>query len=196
MQVLDARDPNGTRSPFLERHLRAHHKQKHLIFLLNKVDLVPGWVAKRWLHALGQEYPTLAFHASITKPFGKGALLSLLRQMSRLKSDRKAIAVGFVGYPNVGKSSVINTLRTKKVRWGMLIQHSCCGMVPVVGCPRATHVGSEHEHCGGIAAVAACRPSAFLPRPFISRTRRFAFLRRSAPSRPSPARPRSGSTSR
>jgi nuclear GTP-binding protein len=27
----------------------------------------------------------------------------------------QAISVGFVGYPNVGKSSVINTLRTKKV---------------------------------------------------------------------------------
>jgi len=46
---------------------------------------------------------------------GKGSLLSLLRQLSRLRSDKKYISVGFVGYPNVGKSSVINTLRTKKV---------------------------------------------------------------------------------
>jgi ribosome biogenesis GTPase A len=36
-------------------------------------------------------------------------------QLSRLRSDKKYISVGFVGYPNVGKSSVINTLRTKKV---------------------------------------------------------------------------------
>ena len=72
-------------------------------------------MTKRWLAHLSQEYPTLAFHASINNPFGKGSLLSLLRQLARLRSDRKYISVGFVGYPNVGKSSVINTLRTKKV---------------------------------------------------------------------------------
>ena len=77
---------------------------------------VPAWVTKRWLGYLSKDFPTLAFHASITNPFGKGSLLSLLRQLSRLRSDKKYISVGFVGYPNVGKSSVINTLRTKKVR--------------------------------------------------------------------------------
>lgn len=77
---------------------------------------VPAWVTKRWLSYLSKEYPTLAFHASITNPFGKGSLLGLLRQLARLRSDKKYISVGFVGYPNVGKSSVINTLRTKKAR--------------------------------------------------------------------------------
>jgi nuclear GTP-binding protein len=38
-----------------------------------------------------------------------------LRQFARLKNDKQAISVGFVGYPNVGKSSVINTLRSKSV---------------------------------------------------------------------------------
>ena len=72
-------------------------------------------MTKRWLATLGKEYPTLAFHASVTNPFGKGSLLGVLRQLGRLHSDRKFVSVGFVGYPNVGKSSVINTLRTKKV---------------------------------------------------------------------------------
>ncbi|PNH08829.1 Nucleolar GTP-binding protein 2 [Tetrabaena socialis] len=115
VQVLDARDPNGTRCTFLEQHIRKHLRHKHIILLLNKCDLVPSWVTKRWLHFLSREFPVLAFHASITNPFGKGALLSLLRQLARLRSDKQAISVGFVGYPNVGKSSVINTLRTKKV---------------------------------------------------------------------------------
>lgn len=81
---------------------------------------VPAWVTKRWLGYLSKEYPCLAFHASITNPFGKGSLLSLLRQLSRLRTDKKYICVGFVGYPNVGKSSVINTLRTKKVNFSSL----------------------------------------------------------------------------
>jgi hypothetical protein len=89
-----------------------------LLFLLLLLPQVPAWVTKRWLHSLSREFPTLAFHASITNPFGKGALLSLLRQLARLRSDKQAISVGFIGYPNVGKSSVINALRTKKVGGG------------------------------------------------------------------------------
>lgn len=123
IQVLDARDPNGTRCKHLEQHLKKNARHKHLLLLLNKCDLVPAWVTKRWLHALSREYPTLAFHASITNPFGKGSLLSLLRQLARLRTDKQYISVGLVGYPNVGKSSVINTLRSKKV----------CNVAPIPG---------------------------------------------------------------
>ena len=37
--------------------------------------------------------------------------------------DKKQISVGFIGYPNVGKSSIINTLRRKKV----------CKTAPIAG---------------------------------------------------------------
>ena len=69
------------------------------------------------------EYPTIAFHASINNSFGKGSLIQLLRQFSKLHSDKKQISVGFVGYPNTGKSSIINTLRAKKV----------CNVAPIPG---------------------------------------------------------------
>lgn len=123
VQVIDARDPQGTRCHHLEKTLKEHHKHKHMILLLNKCDLVPAWATKGWLRVLSKEYPTLAFHASVNKSFGKGSLLSVLRQFARLKSDKQAISVGFVGYPNVGKSSVINTLRTKNV----------CKVAPIPG---------------------------------------------------------------
>ena len=117
IQVLDVRDPMGTRCYHLEQHLKkdAMKRHKHMILLLNKVDLVPAWVTKRWLHTLSREFPTIAFHASVSNPFGKGAVLSLLRQFSRLRMDKQNVSVGFVGYPNVGKSSVINALRAKRV---------------------------------------------------------------------------------
>lgn len=54
-------------------------------------------------------------HSSLTNPFGKGSLIELLRQYAKLHSDRKQISVGLIGYPNVGKSSVVNTLKKKKV---------------------------------------------------------------------------------
>ena len=40
-----------------------------------------------------------------------------------LHQDRKQISVGFIGYPNTGKSSIINTLRRKKV----------CQVAPIPG---------------------------------------------------------------
>lgn len=123
IQVLDARDPMGTRSKSIEVYLKKEKPWKHLIFVLNKCDLIPTWVTKRWVAVLSQEYPTLAFHASLTNSFGKGSLIQLLRQFGKLHTDKKQISVGFIGYPNVGKSSVINTLRSKKV----------CNVAPLAG---------------------------------------------------------------
>jgi hypothetical protein len=39
-QVLDARDPEGTRCRFIERHIKRNARHKHLLLLLNKCDLV------------------------------------------------------------------------------------------------------------------------------------------------------------
>lgn len=77
----------------------------------------------QWVRSLSQEHPTLAFHASLTNSFGKGSLITLLRQFSILHSSRKQISVGFIGYPNTGKSSIINTLRKKRV----------CTVAPIPG---------------------------------------------------------------
>ncbi|KAG5316647.1 NOG2 protein, partial [Pseudoatta argentina] len=123
LQILDARDPMGTRSPPVEKYLKTEKPYKHLIFILNKVDLVPTWVTQRWVAILSKEYPTVAFHASLTHPFGKGSLINLLRQFAKLHIDKKQISVGFIGYPNTGKSSIINTLRSKKV----------CKVAPIAG---------------------------------------------------------------
>lgn len=123
VQVLDARDPIGTRSPAIENYIRKEKQHKHMILLLNKCDLIPAWCTARWVKVLSREYPTLAFHASVTNSFGKGALIQLLLQFSRLHKDRKHITVGFIGYPNVGKSSIINTVRAKKV----------CNVAPIPG---------------------------------------------------------------
>ncbi|KAL0226002.1 hypothetical protein P9112_013326 [Eukaryota sp. TZLM1-RC] len=115
IQVLDARDPIGTRSQHLERMLkRPEHKHRHLVLLINKVDLVPVSCTRQYVKLFSSEYPCLAFKASVEKPFGKGSLVNLLRQFAKLHHDKPQISVGFVGYPNVGKSSVINALKGKK----------------------------------------------------------------------------------
>jgi len=123
IQVLDARDPEGTRCKHIEKYLKEKCPHKHLVLVLNKCDLVPVWSTKRWLFTLAKEYPVVAVHASVTKPFGKGTLIQLLRQFQNIHSDKQQISIGFVGYPNVGKSSIINMLRSKKV----------CKVAPIPG---------------------------------------------------------------
>lgn len=120
IQVLDARDPMGTRSQTIESYLKKEKSWKHLIFVLNKCDLIPTWVTvwnllfplwlqgvtfvmsslgtdffsqcpdqKRWVAVLSQDYPTLAFHASLTNSFGKGSLIQLLRQFGKVSTREK-----------------------------------------------------------------------------------------------------------
>jgi len=122
-EIIDARDPMGTRSYNVENHIKKNAPHKHIIFILNKCDLIPTWATAAWIKILSKEYPTLAFHASITNPFGKPALFQILRQFDALHKDKKNISVGFIGYPNVGKSSVINTLKKR----------ACCKAAPIPG---------------------------------------------------------------
>lgn len=49
VQILDARDPEGTRSKVLEEHLKKNSPHKHIVLILNKCDLVPVWVTSRWV---------------------------------------------------------------------------------------------------------------------------------------------------
>ncbi|KAM3172288.1 hypothetical protein ACTXT7_014849 [Hymenolepis weldensis] len=124
LYILDARDPMGTRSKYIEQYMKKEKPNKHFIFIINKVDLVPVWITKRWKKLLSMDYPTLVFYANLTKPLGKTALMGLLRQLAGLHAkDRQQISVGVIGYPNVGKSSIINALRSKKV----------CNVAPIAG---------------------------------------------------------------
>ncbi|TFY52638.1 hypothetical protein EVG20_g10469 [Dentipellis fragilis] len=123
LHVLDARDPLGTMCESVLEYIRKEKAHKQVVLIINKCDLVPNWVTARYVQHLTPRYPTIAFHASPNHSFGKGSLIQLLRQFSQLHADKKQISVGFIGYPNVGKSSVINTLKSGKV---------CC-VAPVPG---------------------------------------------------------------
>lgn len=45
IHVLDARDPLGTRCRSVEKYLKEEAPHKHLIFVMNKCDLVPTSIA-------------------------------------------------------------------------------------------------------------------------------------------------------
>lgn len=127
LYVIDARDPNGTRSRDIERQITAlDGGSKRLILILNKIDLVPPPVLKNWLVYLRRYFPTLPLRASNPAPNArtfdhkaltvKGTSETLLRALKTYASGRqlkRSISVGVVGYPNVGKSSVINALTSR-----------------------------------------------------------------------------------
>ena len=127
LYVLDARDPNGTRSRVIEREIiAADAGSKRLVIILNKIDLVPPVVLKAWLNYLRRYFPTLPLRASTPAPHArtfdhkaltiKGTSETLLRALKSYASSKqlkRSSTVGVIGYPNVGKSSVINALASR-----------------------------------------------------------------------------------
>ena len=93
LEVLDARNVPGTRCAHIENHLKKNASHKQLVIIINKCDLVPNWVTRNWVKILSTQFPTLAFHASVTNSFGKGALISLLRQFAKLHSVSMSLSL-------------------------------------------------------------------------------------------------------
>lgn len=122
LYVLDARDPDKTRSREVERQIMAD-PDKRLILILNKIDLVPPPVLKGWLTYLRRYFPTLPLkasnaapnsqsfdHKSLSEKGTSAALLNALKSFAHSKQLKRSVTVGVIGYPNVGKSSAINAL--------------------------------------------------------------------------------------
>ncbi|KAK6212916.1 hypothetical protein QIS74_08918 [Colletotrichum tabaci] len=124
LYVLDARDPESTRSRDVERSVMAAASGgKRLILVVNKIDLVPPKVLKDWLIHLRRSFPTLPLRASNAAPNAQtfnhkeltvqktsADLFRALKSYAASKQLKRAVSVGVIGYPNVGKSSVINAL--------------------------------------------------------------------------------------
>ncbi|KXH31431.1 hypothetical protein CSIM01_04050 [Colletotrichum simmondsii] len=124
LYVLDARDPESTRSRDVERSVMAAASGgKRLILVVNKIDLVPPKVLKDWLIHLRRSFPTLPLRASNPAPNAhtfnhkeltvqktSSDLFRALKSYAASKQLKRAVSVGVIGYPNVGKSSVINAL--------------------------------------------------------------------------------------
>lgn len=87
--------------------------------LIVRLDLIPKENAQQWLKHLRHSTPTLPFLSSTSSQrtnISSRTAPSLVKLLKAYKPKAGSITVGVVGYPNVGKSSLINSLKRSKVR--------------------------------------------------------------------------------
>lgn len=109
IEVVDARDPIGTRNRKLEKLVQEEGKK--LLIVMNKADLVP----KEWAEEYKRksELPMVFISARDRK--GTGILRREIKKLAKeLLDEQERVKVALIGYPNVGKSTIINTLKGKK----------------------------------------------------------------------------------
>ncbi len=106
LNILDARYYNETRNEVIEKKMRDYGKK--FIFVLNKSDLIS-------LNSLKEAFDNLK-DISITVPIScrdRRGKLRLIRAITQ-SVKRRPMTIGVVGYPNTGKSSIINYLVGRK----------------------------------------------------------------------------------
>ena len=158
-QIVDGRNPLYYRCPDLENYIKEVDKNKEIILIVNKADLMNDDVRKNWadyfkIHNIKylffsavNEIEKMEKGENITQSekidqsdyriFTRNDLVQYIKEVGETipktlseeekpisnnnkKNNNKnqnnnALMVGFIGYPNVGKSSIINVLmKTKK----------------------------------------------------------------------------------
>lgn len=98
LEVLDARFPKETQNKEIENYIKSQGKK--IIYVLNKSDLVES-MKKSFL------FPSI--YISSKKRNG-GRMLRDRIKIEAKKIKKEQVIVGVIGYPNTGKSSLINLL--------------------------------------------------------------------------------------
>ena len=153
-QIVDGRNPLYYRCPDLEKYIKEVDKNKEIILIVNKADLMNDDLRKNWadyfkthnikyiFFSAVNEIEKMEKGESITQSekidqsdyriFTRNELVQYIKEIGETipkeekpiennknhknqNQTNNALMVGFIGYPNVGKSSIINVLmKTKK----------------------------------------------------------------------------------
>ena len=140
-QIVDGRNPLYYRCPDLEKYIKEVDPNKKSILIINKADLMNKEIRKNWDDYFKTNNIKYIFFSAITelekiekgeddpenidesdyRIFTRNDLVQYMKEegekIPKNENDKikNTLMVGFIGYPNVGKSSIINVLmKTKK----------------------------------------------------------------------------------
>lgn len=105
LEILDARFPEETRNPELEKLIKEQGKK--LLYVLNKSDLIDITEAKKKIEV--SDMKPYVFISCLDRRGSRDLRERIKIELKGIKEFEKK-HVGIIGYPNTGKSSVINIL--------------------------------------------------------------------------------------
>ncbi len=122
IEVLDARIPYSSENPVIRKLCEYHASDQAKggatasIKLLNKADLADPEQTKAWINYFEQRDNVRAIAISQKNPERIIELIDLCKQLAPEKLEKSgSIDALIMGIPNVGKSTIINTLAGKKI---------------------------------------------------------------------------------
>ena len=140
-QIVDGRNPLYYRCPDLEKYIKEVDPNKQSILIVNKADLMTEEIRKNWADYFKTHNIKYIYFSAVTEleKIEKGEiennveidqsdyriltrndLVQYIKEegekmpKNENNKNKNTLMVGFIGYPNVGKSSIINVLMKKK----------------------------------------------------------------------------------
>lgn len=117
LEILDSRNPIGTHNQAFEKFLYRTRPQIKVLLILNKSDMVPRKVISAWINYF-REQKYFVYAVSARYNHGVFEILDHLR----MQIKKEEVNVLIVGYPNTGKSTLIQALTKNKKSIGVSSQ--------------------------------------------------------------------------
>jgi ribosome biogenesis GTPase A len=114
MEVIDARNPIGTHNHAIETFIKKNKPEIRLILILNKSDIIPKNVLKEWM----KYFKELNYEIYSVSSKYKSGIDTLFHKL-RIYSKGTNLNILTVGYPNTGKSTLIQSLTKDEKKLGI-----------------------------------------------------------------------------